>query len=348
MRFPVLALHSAAMVAVRISEVSRHYPGLTALDRVSLDLHAGRIACLLGPSGCGKSSLLRVIAGLEPVDAGEIVAEGRMLSSPGATVPPEARNIGLVFQELALFPHLDVAGNAGFGLDRLSASERRARALTLLDRFKLGHRADAWPHTLSGGEQQRVAIVRALARSPAALLLDEPFSGLDGDLRTEVRRLVLDGLRGADTATLMVTHDPEEAMLAADDLALMHGGRLLQTGSPRDCYLDPVSVEAARLLGPANLIAAEVTDGVARSPFGALPFDAPDGPATLMVRPEGLTLAAEGAPVTIAEVRFGGAFHEVIVEAQGAAATLRHAGGASPTPGPAFVALDRRFARLFA
>ncbi len=332
-----------------IRAVTRGYPGIVALDSVSLGLHGGRITCLLGPSGCGKSTLLRLLAGLEPVDAGEIEAAGQLISATGRTVPPEVRNIGLVFQDFALFPHLTVVQNVAFGLDRLDRKARRARALELLDLFKLAHRADAWPHTLSGGEQQRVAIARALAREPAALLLDEPFSGLDGDLKAEVRHVVLSGLRAAKAAILIVTHDPEEAMLVADDLALMSGGRLLQTGSPRDCYLDPVSIAAARLLGPANLVPAEVRAGVARSPFGDLPVpEAPDGPATLMIRPEGLRLADAGAPVTVTDVHFGGAFHEVTVEAGGATAVLRHIGTGAPARGPAHVAIDSARARLLA
>jgi iron(III) transport system ATP-binding protein len=193
-----------------------------------------------------------------------------------------------------------------------------------------------------------VAIARALAPEPAALLLDEPFSGLDGDLKAEVRQVVLSGLRAARAAILIVTHDPEEAMLVADELALMSAGRLLQTGSPRDCYLNPASLAAARLLGPANLVPARVEGGVARSPFGAVSTDLPDGPATLMIRPEGLRLAAEGAPVAIVDVHFGGAFHEVTVEAEGAAAMLRHTGPDVPATGTARVALDPERVRLFA
>ncbi len=323
-----------------IRAVTRAYPGIVALDAVSLALRSGRIMCLLGPSGSGKSSLLRVLAGLEPVDAGEIEASGRLISAPGYTVPPESRDVGLVFQDLALFPHLTVAQNVAFGLNKLDRRTRRARALDLLEGFKLGHRADDWPHTLSGGEMQRVAIARALAREPAALLLDEPFSGLDGDLKADVRAVVLSGLRAARAAILIVTHDPEEAMLIADDLALMSAGRLLQTGSPEDCYRNPVSLAAARLLGPANLVPAKVEGGVARSAFGSLPVDGPDGPATLMIRPEGLRLVAEGMPVSISAVHFGGAFVEVTVEAGGVTATLRHSASELPAFGRAHVVIE--------
>jgi len=326
--------------AIDIRGVTRTYPGSVALDAVSLALRPGRITCLLGPSGCGKSTLLRLIAGLEPVDAGEIVSGATLLSAPGHIVPPEARGVGLVFQDFALFPHLNVSDNIGFGIGHLDARTRRERTRGLLDQFKLAHRADAWPHTLSGGEQQRVAIARALAREPAALLLDEPFSGLDGDLKAEVREVVLSGLRAARAAILMVTHDPEEAMLLADDLALMSGGRLLQSGPPQHCYRNPVSADAARLLGPANLVPAQVEAGMARTPFGAFAATGADGRADYVIRPEALRLAADGASVTIVDVRFGGAVHHVTVEAEGVTATLHHRGGEIPVAGPAWVAID--------
>lgn len=337
---------SPSTSTLNIRAVTRAYPGTLALDAVSLSLQSGRIMCLLGPSGSGKSTLLRVLAGLEPVDAGEIEVNGRICSAPGLTVPPEARDIGLVFQDCALFPHLTVAQNIAFGLNKLDRQARRARTLDLLEGFKLAHRIDAWPHTLSGGEMQRVAIARALAREPAALLLDEPFSGLDGDLKAEVRALVLSGLRAARAAILIVTHDPEEAMLVGDDLALMSSGRLLQTGSPEQCYLNPVSVAAARLLGPANAVPATIEHGLARTPFGTLPAEGKTGPAMLMIRPEGLRLAAEGAPVTVSAVHFGGAFHEVRVEAEGVTAVLRCSATEPPARGPAHVVIEPTRAHL--
>ncbi len=299
-----------------IRSVTKSYGGKIAVAEASLALDSGSITCLLGPSGCGKSSLLRLIAGLELPESGEIEAAGQLLTGRGVHVPAEQRGIGLVFQDFALFPHLSAAQNIAFGLRHLPAKARRARALELLDQFKLAGRADAWPHTLSGGEQQRVAIARALAREPAAILLDEPFSGLDGDLKAAVRHAVLSGLRASDATVLIVTHDPEEAMLTGDRIALMSGGRILQQGTPRECYLVPSSIEAARLLGPVNLLDATVSGGTAATCLGPLPAAAlADGPATAMVRPEGLCLDPSGAPAEIVRVRFGGAYWEATVRA---------------------------------
>jgi iron(III) transport system ATP-binding protein len=335
---PVLSVRSA----------TRRYGGFVAVDGASLTLRAGRITCLLGPSGCGKSTLLRLIAGLEQLDSGMIEAGGRMIAGDDAMIPPEARGIGLVFQDFALFPHLTVAENVAFGLKGMKTHDRRIRAEALLAQFRLAGRGNDWPHHLSGGEQQRVAIARALAREPAAVMLDEPFSGLDGDLKAEVRHAVLSGLRQTGTAVLIVTHDPEEALLMADDLALMARGRILQTGSPADCYLRPSSIEAARMLGETNVLSARVEAGRAITAFGALPAEnIAEGEAQVMVRPEGLRLDPQGVPVEVVRVRFGGPFHEVTITAGGNEATLRFASGPVPDKGPARVSIDPERAIVF-
>lgn len=301
-----------------IRSVDKSFRGELAVAQASLQLRAGSITCLLGPSGCGKSTLLRLIAGLEAPDSGEIEAAGRVVAGHGVNLPPEHRGIGLVFQDFALFPHLTAAENVAFGLRHLPARARRERAVTLLDQFKLAARADAWPQTLSGGEQQRVAIARALARDPSTILLDEPFSGLDGDLKAEVRDAVLAGLRAARAAVLIVTHDPEDAMLVSDALALMSGGRILQQGTPRECYLQPASLEAARLLGPANIIPARVSGGMASTVVGDLPArNVADGEGIAMIRPEALRLAPVGAAAEIVQVRFAGAFWQVTLAVSG-------------------------------
>jgi iron(III) transport system ATP-binding protein len=341
----------AAAPVLDIRSVTKSYGGKAVVAEASLALAAGSITCLLGPSGCGKSSLLRLVAGLESPDAGEIEAAGRLLWGPGVDVPPEQRGIGLVFQDFALFPHLTAAQNVAFGIRHLPGKARRERARGLLEQFRLGNRAEAWPHTLSGGEQQRVAIARALAREPAAILLDEPFSGLDGDLKAEVRDAVLSGLRAADATVLIVTHDPEEAMLTGDRLALMSGGRILQQGTPRQCYLQPRSIHAARLLGAVNLLPATVSGGTATTAFGTLPAPGcPDGPAQAMVRPEGLRLHREDAAAAEAEVmrvRFGGAFWELKLRMADCELMMQVAGTPPECGKTVAVSLDRERAAIF-
>lgn len=298
------------------AKLSRRYGPTIAVEKVDLALHRRRIACLLGPSGCGKSTLLRLIAGLERADEGELRAGDRLLDGRNVFVPPEERRIGLVFQDFALFPHLTAAQNVAFGLKGRSPADRRRRALELLDRFNLRHRADAWPHTLSGGEQQRIAIARALAPQPMALLLDEPFSGLDGELRAQVRESVVSGLRESDAAILIVTHDPEEAMLLGDEIALMADGRIVQAGPPEECYNRPSSLAAAALLGRVNVVPAEVERGVARCLLGTFPApDLPDGRASVLIRPEQLAIGPGGTQCVVAQVRFGGAYFEIVLDA---------------------------------
>ncbi|MCG2839843.1 ABC transporter ATP-binding protein [Sandaracinobacter sp. RS1-74] len=313
-----------AMPILSVRDVSRRFGGRQVVAGASFDLHPGRIACLLGPSGCGKSTLLRMIAGLESVDAGEIALQGRAVSTPAGLVPPEHRGVGLVFQDFALFPHLDVAANVGFGLAGMEPAARRERVMALLARFHVERLATAWPHMLSGGEQQRVAIARALAREPALLLLDEPFSGLDGHLRASVRQSLLADLKAAGTAVLIVTHDPEEAMMIADDLILMSSGRILQTGGAEDCYHHPVSIEAARLLGEVVILPARVEQQVAHTDFGPVPApDMQDGPARLLLRPEDFRLDEKGTAATVVETAFGGAHHMVGLSVNGLGIAIR-------------------------
>jgi len=341
-------LSSSSSPVLDIRSVTKRYRERTAVDSASLSLARGEIVCLLGPSGCGKSTLLRLAAGLEPVDDGEIEVEGRVLSGPGLTAPPEDRGIGLVFQDFALFPHLTVTENVMFGIARLDLAERHARVASLLAMFRIQDRADAYPHMLSGGEQQRVAIARSLARRPSAILLDEPFSGLDGHLKGEVRRTVLAGFREADASVLVVTHDPEEAMLMADRLVLMSDGRMLQTGTAADCYLRPVSIAAARLLGEANVVPAQVSGGLAHTAFGDLPAgDVPDGGALAMIRPEAFSLADGGVKVVVEAARFAGAHHEVDLVAGGVTARMWLSGDSPPPLGPARVAADPDRCRVF-
>jgi iron(III) transport system ATP-binding protein len=334
--------------ALRVHDLAKSHGGHLAVAGVNLELRSGEITCLLGPSGCGKSTLLRLVAGLETPDAGEIWSGERMLLGPGLSVPPERRGVGLVFQDYALFPHMTVRRNVEFGLKGFSAAERRARAEAMLRLVHLETRAEAWPHMLSGGEQQRIAIARALAPRPAILLLDEPFSGLDAHLKAEVRLSLLETLRAVNAAVLIVTHDAREALLMADKLLLMTGGEILQSGTPQDCYLAPASPAAARLLGEMNLVRASVRDGVARTAFGMLPAPGlADGEARAMIRPEGIHLALAGAPARVADARFGGGFYEVTLEAGGELARL-HLPGPVPEPGSEVeVELEPGLAKVF-
>jgi iron(III) transport system ATP-binding protein len=327
-----------------LSDVRRVYHGKAAVDGVSLTLQSGRIACLLGPSGCGKSTLLRLIAGLEPVDGGSIESAQGTLSGVGVHRPPERRDIGFVFQDYALFPHLTVEANVAFGLQKMPLAQRLRLAHEALAHVGLDHRAASYPQALSGGEQQRVALARAMVRKPALLLLDEPFSGLDGRLKTEVRDATLAALREAGAAALIVTHDAEEAMMMADDLALMKHGRILQTGSPRDCYLKPVSASAARLLGETNLLPAVTQDGRAVTAFGSIEGSG----ATVMARPEALVIGEEGQSATVVDCRYAGATTLVTLDAGGTQAQARLPSGSAPRPDETVrVSLDPALCAVF-
>ncbi|WP_423598423.1 ABC transporter ATP-binding protein [Roseateles sp. MS654] len=213
-----------------LEDVHVRYPGAQApvLRGLSLTLPLGGIACLLGPSGCGKSTALRAIAGFEPLSSGRIVLDGRELSGPSAHMPPERRGVGLLFQEIALFPHLDAAANIGFGLRRQTVAERERRVRELLAMVGLDTLGSRMPHELSGGQQQRVALARALAPAPQLLLLDEPFSSLDAATRDRLAGEVRAILRAAGQTALMVTHDPEEAEAMGDWIGVMAGGQLVE------------------------------------------------------------------------------------------------------------------------
>ena len=327
--------------ALTLDDVRKLYGTKAAVDGVSLTLKAGKITCLLGPSGCGKSTLLRLIAGLEPLDGGTVSTD-HILSGPGYHLPPEQRDIGFVFQDYALFPHISVEDNVAFGLKRLDPVERQKRALLQLHRVQLADRAKAFPQALSGGEQQRIALARALAREPALVLLDEPFSGLDAHLKAGVRDATLEALRDAGTAALIVTHDAEEALLMADHLALMDQGQILQTGTPKDCYRRPVSLSAARLLGPVNPIAVIVKDNKADTGLGRLDATGlADGPAIAIVRPEALTLTTDGTPALVLANRFAGAESWIKLRIGGLDLEARIPTGRSPVVGSqVFVCLD--------
>ena len=299
--------------ALSVTDVAKSYGSVQAVDGASFELAAGEVTCLLGRSGCGKSTLLRLIAGLERADRGRIAGD-TVFADASTYLPPEKRGIGLVFQDYALFPHLDVAKNVGFGLAHLTKVDRATRVATLLDRFQITHLSSAYPHSLSGGEQQRVAIARALAREPAVVLMDEPFSGLDGALRRDIQLAILGQLRASGAAVLIVTHDAEEAMRVGDRIVLMAEGRILQTGTPEECYAEPKSAAAARLLGPVNALPGMVKDGRITTAIGTTSAPGhPDGPATLIARPEAFAVSGEGTAfdLTVTEIAYLGDRYEV-------------------------------------
>ena len=277
---------------LEIRNLVRSFEGRRVVDDVSLTIGAGHVTCLLGPSGCGKSTTLRIIAGVEMQDAGEILVDGKLVCDTVFRVPPERREIGLMFQDFALFPHLSVAGNIAFGLKSGSREARRARVVELLDRVHLSDHVDSYPHQLSGGEQQRVALARALAPRPRIMLMDEPFSGLDNRLRDGIRDETLSVLKEEDTAVLLVTHEPEEAMRMADEIALMRDGRIVQRGAPYNVYTRPIDRAAVAFFSDANVLRAEVNGALAQTPFGRfLAPGVPDGTQVdIVFRPQHVRL----------------------------------------------------------
>jgi iron(III) transport system ATP-binding protein len=248
---------TAPLLALEDLRVSYPAPGgeRVVVDGLSLALERGAIGCLLGASGCGKTTVMRAVAGFEPVRAGRVVLAGRELSGPYAMVPAEQRGIGMMFQDYALFPHLDVAGNVGFGLAGRTRAHRRARIGEVLALVGLEDRADAWPHELSGGQQQRVALARALAPSPRLLLLDEPFSNLDIDTREHLAAELRAILRATGTTALLVTHDQAEAFAIADAIGVMDAGRILQWADAQTLYAQPADAFVAGFIGRGSVVA---------------------------------------------------------------------------------------------
>jgi iron(III) transport system ATP-binding protein len=301
------------LTKLRLNEISHRFGETLAVDRLSLEIGDGEIVCLLGPSGCGKTTSLRLAAGLEDLQSGSIEINGELTAEPGRAIPPEKRRIGMVFQDYALFPHLTVAGNVGFGLVDAPEQVRSERVRATLQRVGLSDRADAFPHQLSGGEQQRVALARALAPEPGLMLMDEPFANLDVTLRNAVRDDTLELLKSVGASVLLVTHDPEEAMRMADRIAVMQNGRLVQCGTPEDVYLRPVNAFMASFFGPVNQFEADVRDGQAVTPFGLQYSSLRDGPVHGIVRPEAIQIAEQQGDSHVEDVRLIGAYWRVSV-----------------------------------
>ena len=292
-----------------LRNISRTLGARLAVDDVTLDVRRSEVLCILGPSGCGKSTTLRIAAGLERADAGRVYIGGRLVEGEEdgryRHVSPEKRGVGLMFQDYALFPHLSVRDNIAFGLKGLAPAKSALRVVKEIENIGLSHLADSFPHTLSGGEQQRVALARMLAPRPSVVLMDEPFSGLDSSLRESLRMTTLQHLREAATAVVIVTHDPDEAMRLGDRVVLMRQGRIVQSGTPLEIYSHPVDREAASLLGGGNLFHTQIKDGHADSPFGPVPTpQLPDGgKAEVYYRAASICIGNEGLPARIRAIR---------------------------------------------
>jgi len=272
--------------------VSRQYGERTAVRDFSLDIAPGEVVCLLGPSGCGKTTLLRLAAGIERPTGGRILINDREVAGPERFVQPEDRGVGLMFQDFALFPHLTILENVAFGLKALPREDAKREALMILSRVGLERYADQYPHILSGGQQQRVALARAIVPRPAVMLMDEPFSGLDVQLRDAMQEETLALIHETRATSMIVTHHPEEAMRLGDRIAVMRAGRLVQTGSAEDLYHRPAALFVARLFSEINEVEARVAGGRIATPIGSLaaPGLADSASATLCIRERGIGL----------------------------------------------------------
>ena len=332
-----------------LSNICKEFAGRRVVDDLSLSVAAGQVTCLLGPSGCGKSTTLRIVAGIDRPGTGTIRLDGEVVCAHDTNLPPESRSIGLMFQDFALFPHLSVAQNVAFGLKepRLQA---QARVSELLDRVGLARFGENYPHELSGGEQQRVALIRAIAPRPKVMLMDEPFSGLDNRLRDGIRDETLSLLKEEGTAVLLVTHEPDEAMRMADEIALMRDGRIVQRGNPYHLYNQPVDKEAAAFFSDINVIRGVSQGALTQTPFGKFltPGQVDGAAVEIVIRPQHLHIdfdrpgginetAQQGIPAraTVERARFMGreSLIEFLMEADGSVLTATVPAVFLPRPG---------------
>ena len=296
---------------LELSSISKSFAGTRVLENLNLTVAAGSRTAIVGPSGSGKTTLLRILAGFETPDSGRIVMQGRTLFAQGTFIPAHLRGVGYVPQEGALFPHLNVADNIAWGLDG-SRQEKYQQVAALMERVSLDRQlANHWPHEISGGQQQRVALARALAQRPALMLLDEPFSALDTGLRAATRKATADLLAQAGGASILGTHDQNEALSFASQVAVMRQGRFAQVGTPYEVYSRPVDEETALFLGDALVLPAELRGGRARCAIGEISIDDPHavGQGRVMLRPEQLVISpspADGQPLTVRDVDFSG------------------------------------------
>jgi len=293
-----------------LRDVRKSFGQVPALDGVSLDVRPGELLVVVGPSGCGKTTLLRAIAGLTRIDSGTIRAGACEVAGPRSFVPPERREVGVVFQDLALFPHLDVGGNVAFGLAR-DEPDRRTRTAEVLDMVGLGGLGGRFPHELSGGERQRVALARALAPRPAVVLFDEPFSHLDRNLRATVREHTVEVLRAAKATGVFVTHDQDEALAMGDRVAVMRAGQFEQVSAPERVFHRPANRFVATFLGEADFVPGERTGDRVDTAFGVLPVHdvgTGSGSCLVMLRPHEVAVDEDdSADAVVTRTEFRGA-----------------------------------------
>ncbi|CAN7690290.1 ABC transporter ATP-binding protein [Neorhizobium tomejilense] len=304
--------------ALEIRDVTRRFGPTAAVGGISLSVRKGEIICLVGHSGCGKSTLLRLIAGVDTPDGGRILLAGKEISGPSTFMEPEARNIGFVFQDYALFPHLTVEQNILFGLKRYNRAEAIRRSSEVIGRIGITHLIDRFPHMLSGGEQQRVALARALAPRPHILLMDEPFSNLDQSLRDTVRDNTLSLLKTLGTTVIMVTHDPDEALSAGDRVVLMKAGEVVQAGSGYDLHDRPLTPYAAEFFCDFNKVPGVYKGGVIATAMGVFSqaLAIPEGsPSTLYIRPQAISISQDDGDFSgrIEGRSFHGEFEQFLV-----------------------------------
>ncbi|MDX6421784.1 MAG: putative spermidine/putrescine transport system ATP-binding protein [Trebonia sp.] len=307
--------------SVSLRSLTRVFGGTRALDEMSLEIAPGELVALLGPSGCGKTTALRIVAGFEYADVGEVLIDGKDISG----VPAAKRDMGMVFQSYSLFPNMSALDNVAFGLRmrKVGGAARRRRAVELLDMVGLSAQAGQWPHQLSGGQQQRVALARALAIEPRVLLLDEPLSALDAKVRLQLREQIRTLQQRLGTTTLFVTHDQEEALSMADRVGVMRAGRLEQVAEPAELYSRPATAFVAEFVGTMNRLPAELGGGgtvvtVLGTTVPAQDGGPASGPVDALVRPENLAVAvAEGGNGIVTNRTFLGAVTRVAVRLSG-------------------------------
>ncbi|MBV9826961.1 MAG: ABC transporter ATP-binding protein [Alphaproteobacteria bacterium] len=311
------------MAVVELEALTKRFGEAIALDGLTLTIPHGSLVCLLGPSGCGKTTTLRLVAGFADPDGGTIKVGGRIVSEPGRSLPPERRRMSMIFQSYALWPHMTIADNVGYGLKlrKLDRADRDKRVKVMLDVAHLGNLAERYPHELSGGQQQRVALARALVVEPETLLLDEPLSNLDANLREEMRFEIRRLHDAYKYTTIYVTHDQSEAMTTADTIVVMNHGRVEQVGSPEDIYQQPCSEFVARFIGGTNILRGRA-DGAGIADCGAISLrcgagdTAASGDIAVSIRPHDVGIAAAGDDPVAPNAAMGRVLRQAYLGAQ--------------------------------